>query len=76
MDHQINCVDDRYLALRQESRTYLGNIATVGHQYLPTLLVSVRYMRLFAIAQAQMGLKLLSIIWNSWVSTVKGFWMY
>ena len=36
--------------------------------------LSVRYVRSFAIVLAQMGLKLVSVIWNSRVSTVlRGF---
>ena len=35
--------------------------------------VSVRYARSFAIAQAQMGPKLVSFIWNSGLSAVEGF---
>ena len=37
------------------------------------LMVSVRCARLFTIMQAQMGLKLVSVIRNSGVSTVEGF---
>ena len=35
--------------------------------------VSVHYVRLFAVVQAQMGLNLVSVIRNSGVSTVEGF---
>ena len=36
-------------------------------------MVGVHYARSFVIAQAQMGLKLVSVVWNSRVSAVEGF---
>ena len=65
-----------YLALRPESGTYLGYIATACTSLIPKvwwIWLSVRYVRLFAIAEAQMGPKLVSIVQNNGVSAVEGF---
>ena len=43
------------------------------HETLLMLRVSVHYARSFAIVQAQMVPKLMSVMWNSGVSAVEGF---
>ena len=41
MDHEIRCIDRRYVDF-SESRTYLGYIiATIGRWYLPMIVVGV-----------------------------------
>ena len=54
----------------------MGYIATVGSGNLPTSMMGVAKCPLcevFAIVQAQMGPKLVSVIQNSGVSTAEGF---
>ena len=58
---------------------YLSYIATVGRQYLPMLLMGVAKCLLYEVVcycTAQIGPELVSIVWNSRVSTVEGLWMY
>ena len=62
-----------------KNQGHLGYVATVGSVILADVSdgcgynISVSYAKSFAIVQAQMGPKLVSVIRNSRVSTVEGF---